>query len=74
MADLPQQMSANIPVGGWSRFALDAMWQTTVIALLALVAMALLRKRPAARSWVVVLSLSLCIVVPHSRAGGGKKK
>ena len=64
MAEFLAYMSASFPMDGWSRFALDAFWQTTLIGVVSLGLIVALRQRPAARSWIVVLSLMLCVTVP----------
>lgn len=52
-----------VPPGGAERFLFDALWQSTAIALAALVLVGIVR-RPAPRAWLALLGVVLSIVAP----------
>src|SRR6476660_2800601 len=53
-----------LPEGGWQRFLCDAMWQSTLIAGLGLLAARFLVRQSAARAWLLLLTLTACALVP----------
>jgi len=72
--DLLQRAIAQFPAGGWQRLAVDALWQSTLVCMVALLLTRFLRERPAARGAVVLLAAALCLATPLAswavRAGG----
>lgn len=52
------------PESGFSRFTLDAIWQTAIVAGLTWCCTRCLRRRPATRAWWIVLGVSLCLAAP----------
>jgi len=53
-----------LPHDGWPRLAADFVWQSTLIGCLGWLASVALQRRPAARAYVCVLALALCLFVP----------
>lgn len=53
-----------VPEGGLERFMFDVLWQSTLIAAGAMLAIRSLQRRPEARSMIAVLACSFCIVTP----------
>ena len=66
---------AYLPADGWSRFAVDAVWQGTLVGLLAWRVLRPLVRQPAARAWLLLLALICLVAVPLAsaavRANGG---
>ena len=48
--DLLQRAIAQSPTGGWQRVAVDALWQSTLVCMVALLLTRFLRERPAVPS------------------------
>ncbi len=67
-------LGSFLPEGGWSRFALDVLWQSSLVGLVAYGALRPLVCQPAARAWLLLLALAGCAVLPVAsalaRAGG----
>ena len=57
-------MLSLLPADGWPRFMLDAIWQSTLIGACGLIAARFLTNRAAARAWLLLLTLSACLLVP----------
>jgi polysaccharide export outer membrane protein len=55
---------AWLPESGWSRLMCDALWQSTLIAGLGYLAARLLTRQSAARAWLLLLTLTACVLVP----------
>ena len=53
-----------LPVGGWPRLLCDALWQSTLIAALGWLTARFLVRQPAARAWVLLFSLTACVLAP----------
>jgi beta-lactamase regulating signal transducer with metallopeptidase domain len=53
-----------LPEEGWRRLAVDALWQSTLILVIAGFVSRWLVKQAAARAWVLVVALTACIVSP----------
>src|SRR5262249_53919085 len=53
-----------LPDGGWQRFLCDALWQSTLVAGLGLLAARFLVRQSAARAWLLLLALIACAFVP----------
>jgi len=53
-----------LPESGWQRLMCDALWQSTLIAGLGLLAARILVRQSAARAWLLLLTLVACAVVP----------
>src|SRR4029077_1859470 len=53
-----------LPVGGWPRLLCDALWQSTLIAAVGWLTARFLVRQPAARAWLLLLTLTACLVVP----------
>ncbi len=64
----------RLPAEGPERFLFDALWQTTLVAGVGLVAARLMASRPALRGTVLLTSAALCVVAPLAsltvRVGG----
>ena len=55
---------AWLPESGWSRLLCDALWQSTLIATVGYVAARFLTRQSAARAWLLLLTLTACLLVP----------
>ncbi len=55
---------AWLPESGWSRVMCDALWQSTLIAGFGYLAARLLTRQSAARAWLLLLTLTACLLVP----------
>ncbi|HEV3416228.1 MAG TPA: M56 family metallopeptidase, partial [Pirellulales bacterium] len=55
---------AWLPASGWPRLLCDVLWQSTLIAGLGWLAARYLVHQPAARSWLLLVTLTACIVAP----------
>jgi polysaccharide biosynthesis/export protein len=53
-----------LPEGGWQRLLCDAIWQSTLIAGLGLLAARFLIRQSAARAWLLLLTVIACAAVP----------
>jgi polysaccharide export outer membrane protein len=53
-----------LPDSGWSRLLCDALWQSTLIAGFGWLAARLLTRQSAARAWLLLLTLTACVLVP----------
>lgn len=53
-----------LPAEGWPRLIIDALWQTTLIAAVGSIAARFLVRQPAARAWLLLLTLTACLIVP----------
>jgi beta-lactamase regulating signal transducer with metallopeptidase domain len=53
-----------LPESGWSRLLCDVLWQSTLIAAVGYVAARFLTPRSAARAWLLLLTLTACLLVP----------
>jgi beta-lactamase regulating signal transducer with metallopeptidase domain len=53
-----------LPAEGWPRLIIDALWQTTLIAALGSIAAHFLVRQAAARAWLLLLALTVCLMVP----------
>jgi len=62
------ELWALLPSGGWQRFAIDALWQSTLLAGLALVVMRLVALRPALRAAMALAALAMCVAAPLTSA------
>ena len=49
---------------GWGRLAFDALWQSTLLAGIALAAIRVARLRPATRAAVALSAAVLCVATP----------
>ncbi len=58
----------NVPVDGWTRFALDALWQGAVVGMIAWIAARLLVRWPAARAGLMWLAMVCCVAMPLASA------
>src|SRR5262245_5593091 len=57
-----------LPEGGWQRLMCDALWQSTLITGIGLLAARFAARQSAARAWLLLLTLTLCAVVPLASA------
>ena len=55
---------AWLPENGWSRLMCDALWQSTLIAGFGYLTARLLTRQSAARAWLLLLTLTACVLVP----------
>ncbi len=55
---------AWLPESGWYRLLCDALWQSTLIAAVGCVAARFLTRHSAARAWLLLLTLTACLLVP----------
>jgi polysaccharide export outer membrane protein len=55
---------ALLPANGWPRFLCDAVWQSTLIAAFGWLTAHFLMRQPAARAWVLLFSLTACVLAP----------
>jgi polysaccharide export outer membrane protein len=53
-----------LPESGSSRLLCDALWQSTLIAAVGCVASRFLTRQSAARAWLLLLTLTACLLVP----------
>lgn len=58
------ELLSLVPEHGFPRFVFDAVWQSTLIGLVAAVALRYFVRRPAVRSWLAVLACALCVMTP----------
>ncbi len=57
-----------LPEGGWSRFACDLLWQSTLVGLLVWCVVRPLANRPAVRAWLLLLAMVCCVAMPAASA------
>src|SRR5262245_32922002 len=57
-----------LPEGGWQRLMCDALWQSTLIAGIGLLAARFAVRQSAARAWLLLLTLTACVLVPLASA------
>src|ERR1700730_6137957 len=55
---------ALLPANGWPRLLCDAIWQSTLIAAFGWLTARFLLRQPAARAWVLLFSLTACVLAP----------
>jgi polysaccharide export outer membrane protein len=55
---------SSLPADGWQRFLCDALWQSTLIAAAGWFVARCFLRQAAARSWVLLLTLTACVTVP----------
>ena len=55
---------ALLPADGWPRLLCDAVWQSTLIAAFGWLTARFLVRQPAARAWVLLFSLTACVLAP----------
>src|SRR5262245_50805616 len=53
-----------LPVDGWPRLLCDALWQSTLIGAVGLLISRSFVRQSAAKAWVLLLTLSACLLVP----------
>lgn len=64
MSHLLRDVWELIPVDGWQRLMVDAVWQSTLISTLALIAIRGWRGQATARAWLLLVTLVACLVAP----------
>lgn len=62
--DSVNQWLTLLPSGGWQRLMCDALWQSTLIAGVGWLVSRFLVRQAAARSWMLLLTISACVAVP----------
>jgi polysaccharide biosynthesis/export protein len=55
---------ALLPANGWPRLLCDAVWQSTLIAAFGWLTAHFLVRQPGARAWVLLFSLTACVLAP----------
>ena len=63
MGNMFDNAIAILTVDSWQRPLIDALWLSTVVCVLGLIATRWLRQ-PAARAWVLLIALSACVILP----------
>jgi polysaccharide biosynthesis/export protein len=53
-----------LPEGGWQRLACDTLWQSSLIGVAGLFAARFLARQSATRAWVLLLTISGCVIAP----------
>ncbi len=58
------EFAGMILQSGFGRFAMDALWQTSLVAGLTWFCVRFVCRRPASRSWLIAVGVATCIALP----------
>ena len=63
-----------LPTNGWPRLAIDVVWQSTLVGILAWIVLRKIVRQPATQAWIAILAIAMAVVVPVLSSASRKRK